>query len=326
MLPGWLADNLNRSYPFQAETTDKPPSGPLTLLNLPDPTIVDFGCLMSLDSGFDAELHAVKLTEIARTGSTLQFKFESTAPALAPFPLIFSRAIPSPEFVSEDVDSVAAHNYLDSFGSGTSEHDCPDESPWSGFLVTGNLEQLLVLLPSDGTITGDPPPVEPAVIGSMVRGYARSINLANDDRTRTENADDCDPVIWPFALSPTYVQATCLQGSVRFQAGYNGIVRQDDSANTLVISAAAGAGLGQPCGEPPIFQGEAPPSGSRYLSGGAGCNDVIRSINGVGGQLLNLLSGQGVQIIPVPAQNAVIIDINMTGLAVCFSSASHPAF
>ena len=177
------------------------------------------------------------------------------------------------------------------------------------------------LLPNDGTVgrnSGqalvEPPLVQ--VIGTVVE----SINLGNDDRTRVDSPAGCDPIDWPHSVGITHVESRCLQGPVRFKPGYNAIVRQDSRSNELIVSGSVGAGEGEPCEEVKHFPDETAPPGSHLLSGGPRCNDVVRSLNGVGGRSMNLVSGQGVDVTADPANHRVIVDANMNALAICFNS------
>ena len=61
-------------------------------------------------------------------------------------------------------------------------------------------------------------------------------------------------------------------------------------------------------------------SPNNLLSGGLQCNEVLRSINGMGGPFFNILAGLGVSIVPEPDLHKVKVDVNMFGLSVCFTS------
>jgi hypothetical protein len=202
---------------------------------------------------------------------------------------------------------------------------CDPEPAWSGFLVTGDLGDLLAILTADGQqltrAGGGDAVLEPALAQNLGGGYVASVNLANDDRTRVDAPDECPPTQWPYPTGPNrvFVSAACLRGDLRFSAGYNAVVRQDDAANAIVIGAAVGAGAGEPCGEVPLFPGEGPPPGSTLLTGGPACNQVVRTINGVGGQFSSIVSGLGVRVDAVPEDATVVVDVDMRQLAVCYS-------
>lgn len=311
--PNWFNTNANRSYPFVDRTVDRPGSGEVR--NLPDSAIVDAGFVMGTGAGFDAALHAVRLARVRRLPFEIEFEFESTAPAMFGSKLVFRRDITEPGYVTEDADSDA------SYGLSLSDPDEVCLEPlWSGFLVTGPVDALLEMLAdSDWELTGGAGQgaVEPALIQNLSGEYVSSLNLANDDRTRVDSPDGCDVTSWPEPPEPLYLNAACLRGAVSFSPGYNALIEQADTDNTLTFRAEVGAGAGQPCNEVPLYPGEAPAAGTPLLSGGPACGQVLRSINGVGGRLFDVLVGLGFQLTALPDENKVVVDCNFSGLALC---------
>jgi len=206
----------------------------------------------------------------------------------------------------------------------TPSETCEGEPLWGGYLVTGRLADLLTVLPGDGEVTGAVGAglVEPALVQNDANSYIGSVNVGNADRTRVDAPGDCPPLTWPHDTGEDviFVNASCLRGDIRFKPGYNAIVRQESDTNLLIFGAEVGAGEGQPCDQVPLFDGEVPPAGSALLEGGPRCNEVIRSINGVGGKFAALLGGTGVTVTQLPASNKVVVDVNMGGLAACFAS------
>ena len=151
-----------------------------------------------------------------------------------------------------------------------------------------------------------------------------SVNLANGDRTRAKTPEGCPDLVWPFTTGLVYPVVECLQGDIKFEPGYNIAIIQDVSTNTLQFFPLVGAGKGEPCTELPVFEGEAPPTGSTngLLAGDYYCNEVFRTVNGIGGPNLDFYAGSGVSIVPDSTNNKVIIDINLADLAQCVSSIS----
>ncbi len=86
--------------------------------------------------------------------------------------------------------------------------------------------------------------------------------------------------------------------------------------NGIILLAGVGLGEGEPCYEVQLFPTEIPPDGSILLEGGPSCDQTLRSFNGVGGSLFNLIAGNGVTITSVSEDNRLIIDVNLSGLAV----------
>jgi hypothetical protein len=330
--PGWFNDNRFRAFPFQVGTVAALVGSPTTIERLDNSTVVDAGFVMGLNSGYIDGEHSVWLDRLDRLGSVLTFTFRSDAPGLYKKPLLFARNITDLLYTVQYVDDVEdaygisevsdSAVYEVSEGTGDEYADCIPEPLWSGFLVTGYFDNLLAVLTGNGSLTRTIGGLlEPALVRNTANSYVASLNLVNQDRTRVTAPDGCPPIESPFPVSPTglYVNARCLQGDVRFIAGYNCALRQEDFNNAIIFGAAVGAGAGQVCNDPPvIFPGEIPPDGSSLLEGGSLCNEVIRSINGVGGKFSSLLSGPGVNIQAVPAQSKVIVNVNMSQLAICY--------
>jgi hypothetical protein len=275
---------------------------------------VDAGFVLGTGAGFDPAAHVVRLAKVRRAGADVFFDFETTAPAMFGSVLTFRRTVGDGRYLTEDADSDVE------YGLSLSELDAACLEPlWSGFLTTGDLTALLALLPGDGELAGGAgqAEVEPALVQNLSGTYVSSVNLANDDRTRVESPAGCDAVSWPAAPEPLYLNAACLRGVVRFAPGYNAVVTQADADNTLTFGAEVGAGAGQPCNEVPLHPGEAAPAGSSLLSGGPACGQVLRSVNGIGGRLFDVVAGLGFQVTPLPDSNRVVVDCNFAGLALC---------
>jgi len=153
----------------------------------------------------------------------------------------------------------------------------------------------------------------------MANSIVNSFELANNDRTRATNPLGCDPLEWDFTTGLVYEAARCVQGEVKLKAGYNVQIRVQESSNTIVLSPLTGAGEGNPCEEVELFAGETPPIGATntLLEGGALCNEVLRAINGVGGEHFKIVGGQGVSINPDPLNNCVDIDVNLLTMDLC---------
>lgn len=310
--PDWFNQNANRAYPFLLRHVGRPGDGEVR--NLPYAAVVDAGFVLGTGAGFDAADHLIRLARVRREDDYFYFDFESTAPAMYGSYLTFRRAIGTVGYVTEDTDSEAEYG----LSLTNPDEECL-EPLWSGFLVTGDTAELEALLPEDGELVGGAGQghVEPALIQNLSGTYVSSFSLVNDDRTRVENPEECDPVDWPVPPEPLWVTAACVRGAVQFKPGYNSVIEQADNDNTLTFRAEVAAGAGQPCNEVPLYDGEVPPADSLLLSGGPACGQVLRSVNGVGGRLFDVMAGLGFQIVPVPEANKVVVDCNYTGLALC---------
>jgi len=160
--------------------------------------------------------------------------------------------------------------------------------------------------------------VEPSRTKNLDGSYVRSISLVNADRTRATSPSGCRDYCWPFDIEEHYVRCECVAGNVSFLGGCNASIRIDIGQNALIIDGDLDSG-GESCGceNPAITLAEAPPVGRTTLDGAPDCNEVVRSINGVGGRFLKILGGRGVIVTDIPEQNRVIVDVGLHNLALC---------
>lgn len=302
----FLNANAHRAYPFLDVASGA---------SLPEASVVDFGCMVGLNSGWDDETSTVYLHRVRRSGDVYRFEFRSDAPGLQGWGLIFDRNINEAENTTSWEDAVAVGS-----GSVSSESvQCADDPIWEGFLTIGSLADLADLL-ADGESLSGPFTVEPARIQNLDRTYVRSFNLINADRTHIEAAPDCSLDAPNGDQDRLYVQTRCISGQVKFKEGFNCSIRQNAQENSLVISASVGAGAGQPCEEVPLYVQEAPANGSPFLSGGPSCNEVLKTINGVPGPVIRLYTGTGIRAVPGSEEGVLIIRADLKDLAICRTS------
>lgn len=332
--PNFFNDNINRTFPFQRGTAgvDTPPSGPVTMLQLPDDFIADCGFIMGPESGFVEGTHSIFLYKISRlSASRIDFEFRSDAPNLNDTPLIFSRDVSDPLYTREFVESDLPNPFPNSQSLSLSlSESIPNsecgEPYWSGYLVTGRLEQIVTRLGIGETITradNTETLVEPALIQNLDQNQLVSLNIANADRTRAFRPLNCPPNEWDFPTGIIYVNYECLQGDLRLRAGYNLSLSQNNLSNTIQFEAVLNAGLGEPCEQIPLFPEETPPidADNNLLAGDFYCNEVLRTVNGIAGPNLNVFAGNGVAIVADNANHKLIIDINLSDLSLCAYSA-----
>jgi len=170
--------------------------------------------------------------------------------------------------------------------------------------------------------------VEPSLVQNLSGTQLSSLSLANDDRTRATSPciPEEDQYEWPFAILPegeSYEIKRCITGDVRFKPGYNVSISVDQNTNTILFGVGVGTGEGTPCEEVKVFPTEvgplaaSTPFSNSLLEGGPLCNELVRSINGMGGPLVQIQGGQGVIIIPDPGENKIIIDVNLNNMDLC---------
>lgn len=310
--------NANRAYPFLVGTVNKYGAASNTVERLANSVIVDAGFVMGLESGFISGTHSVWLNSIVSSGGTVTFNFASDAPGLYHQQLSFAFSTSAAQFTTCFTD-----NNDEAYGESEGPNDalyssgpCENEPLWYGFVTIGKLTAV-----SAGTTTRSTGGIiEPALVQNLAGTYVSSLNLANTDRTRVTAPLGCDPISWPYPIGEVYISARCLRGDIRFTLGYNATVRQDTLSNEIIFGASPGAGDGAACSEVALFDGEVPPKGSDLLEGGPLCNQVISSINGVGGQYSSLLGGTGVRLDQDPTHHAIIVNVDLNQLTVCFGS------
>lgn len=328
--PNFFNENINRAFPFQRGTVgvNTPPSGPVTMQQLPDDFIADCGFIMGAESGFVEGVHSVFLHKISRaSASLLVFEFGCDAPLLLQVPLIFQRNVTDPLYTSEFAESDIPQEYIDSRSASLSlslsaESEVIGEPYWSGYLVTGRLDQIATRLAVGQSIVQASAAdglVEPALIQNLDQNQLTMLQIANADRTRAIRPSDCPPNEWGFLTGGIFVQEWFVLGNVKFRAGYNMSLGQNSNSNTIQFAAVVNAGQGMPCEQVKLFSGETPPLGAtnNLLAGDYYCNEVLRTVNGLAGPNLVLYAGVGVAIVPDNVNNRVVIDINLTDLSLC---------
>lgn len=278
---GFYNDNEYRAYPFVYKTTPQNPA-------LPNACIVDCGIIMGLDSQYDETQHAVWLARASKSATTVTFELETDAPGAEGRPLVFTRTHDAVEWQTEHVVSTQA------------EKICAIEPAWEGFLVTGVLTDFISAIPENVTIVfaADAYVIEPARIQSLVKSYLRSISLGNYSRVLALPSPECGG---PVSIPERYVvvNKTCMHGDLRFKEGHNCEITQVDRNNEIIIGAAVGAGAGgnDICEEIKLFDDETPPAGSKLLSGGPACDEIVFTVNGVNYDgALQIVGGTGVAV------------------------------
>jgi hypothetical protein len=292
---GFYNDNEYRAYPFIYKTDTPTPS-------LPDACIVDCGIIMGLDSQYDETTHTVWLSSIHRAIAHFEFELTTDAPGAANKPLVFTRALNAKEWLTE-------HNESDP----AADKECATEPAWEGFLVTGVLDELTANMVVGATrvFSSTDYVLEPARVQSLVKSYLRSISLGNYSRVVAAAPSECGG---PENPPDRYVVVNkkCMQGDLKFKEGYNCQIFQVDRNNEIIVTAAVGAGAGDTtlCDEIKLFEDEAPPEGSKFLSGGPACDEIVFTVNGVNYEgSLQIIGGAGVEIRQDPNnEHGIIIE------------------
>ena len=325
--PNFFNDNVNRTFPFKKGSAGvgTPSTGPFTMAQLPDEFIADCGFIMGPESGFLAETNSVFLYRVARPSSNVfEFEFRSDATNLTGLSLLFTRSLSDTVYATEFLDSDLPPDISQSGSVSTITGEC-GEPYWSGYLVTGDMARIADRLSVGDEIirsADDQSIVEPGLIQNLNRSQLVALGVANADRSRAVRPVDCPEYEYDFETGLIYVDNECFQGEVRLRAGYNLQITENDSGFTF--TPLVNAGEGQPCEQVPLFLGETGPTNGNenILGGGFFCNEVFRTVNGVGGPSLAFFAGQGVSITGDQSLKSITIDINLASVLLCPQSDS----
>jgi hypothetical protein len=326
-LPGFYNDNQFRDYPFETRvepqasfepSSDSSSEGPPRPA-VPHGVLVDFGAIMEIDAEYSEEDdHHVYLYSLRyESDGTVIFDFRTNAPEGANHRILATREPGDAEFAITWYDSEAVG--ADPFDS----LNCANLPKWSAFVVVGSIDYMGDF-PVDETIyyPDDRWRIEPARVQSLKDSYLRACNLGNFARTHTTPAAGCSESESAANPAEPYINATCMQGNIQWKEGYNCAIRQDNRENAIIIGAGIGSGEGEPCEEVPVFEGESPPDNSPYLSGGPGCGEVVKTINGVGGRNVILKAGTGFSIYE-EEDGTLVIDRTLDDFALCLGDESE---
>jgi hypothetical protein len=320
--PAWYNDNQFRDFPFvtrveplaktagfASESSGQP------ILHLPHSAIVDFCAIMEIDAEYDEhDGHIIYLHAVSRFGDVFTFKFRTTAESAVNHEIAVSRELTDPEFlITRNTASTVLPEELVQFA-------CPDQPRWTATVVTGSMRELAILLDDGETLYADPGlwQIEPARVQSLKKSYLRSVNLANAARHHTTPVAGCSLSSSYADDGPAIPAAYCLDGPLKFKEGFNCTIRQDNNNNAIIIGAGVGVGDGVPCEEIPLYEGELPRPGEQFLSGGPACNEVIKSINGVTGTDITILTGRGFQVqVDSDVLHKLVINRTLNEFAIC---------
>jgi hypothetical protein len=328
--------------------------GVVPLRILPHETIVDAGFILGVTAGYHTTNDRVYLRRVRREDPYLLFEFRTTAGGAAAESLYFVRRTDDPEFVQQWVESrswllplpfpVSSSSVSLSAVSVSQSSDsnpfCVDpnnreilpcggpgcDTPtWEGFLVTGQFGELLDMLANDSEWTFSPQlwVIEPSRIQNLNGAFVQGISLANRDRTHATVPAECSSA--SVDDSTVYPNAVCLQGHLKIKEGYNSVIRQETNTNSLIIGAALGAGEGQHCEEVPLYPGETSPDGGPFLTGGPGCGELVKTVNGKGGPDLRLFGGNGVRVTESTVDaSTLLVNLDLHNFALCLQPELGP--
>lgn len=323
--PGFYNDNEYRAYPFVYNSAADV---------LPTSAVVDAGFVMGLDANYDEQIDYVWLERVTRVCSTgrIEFRFVFRATGVSPA-ITFVRVAPGG---GQPPTIEWATEYAQSAASGA----CGDEPVWSGFMVSGRLNDLAARMETDfgvpdtsaGPITHElvfadtQYRVEPARMQNLRKAYLRSISLGNYTRAASPTCSDGAAIQLPSKT--VIVNKRCMQGNLLFKEGYNCQIIQKTRNNSINIGAVKGSGTPEDAelcanaGEIPFSPDEQrplevaaadgkPAVRSKFLSGGPACKDLIFTINGIGGSNVNLIGGTNFNVLGPDQDETATLHLNI---------------
>ncbi|NDD52294.1 hypothetical protein EBZ39_00180 [bacterium] len=298
--PGFYNDNEYRSYPF----VFKPGTPPI-----PDSAIVDAGVIMRIDSFFDDTRHTVWLAKLTRDSGKFYFEFRTDA---TDEPLVFVR-------------SAAMQEWQIEYSESATLSPCPNvpDAAWEGFLVTGPLKDLNEFLTADDTIffNKNALQLEPARIQNLNKAYVRTINIGNYERPVVPECGQANP--GATVIPKIILNKACMAGNIKLKEGYNCSIKQTTFANEIKIGASVGAGApvdAELCAngsELALFPDEPLFHNSKFFSGGPACDELIFTVNGLGGPTVTLTSGNGINIATQTDPPRITISRNLGSTGNC---------
>lgn len=326
--PDFYNDNSFRAYPLVGADSGVDMCYNVAggvVVQLPPNVIVDFGCVIGPTAEFDETQDYIYLYQIIKNASlSLQFKFRSLCPGLENLELVFSRHPDDGEYVT----SYAEASLITGLELTDAQETCSEDPLWEGYLVTGKFTELLETLAftgaslnhtsSDLETTPPYPRVEPGRLQNLRSSSVTGITVCNFARTAVTSPAGCAGIANSFA-NKVHVNSSCITGDIKFVPGYNCSIRQDTQNNALTFSAGVGAGQGEPCEEIKITEDEASPDSGELLTGGPTCAEVMKSINGLSAEGLQLVAGAGVRLLQV-GDSEITIDFDLHDLQACIVS------
>jgi len=306
--PSFYNDNEHRAYPFIYADRGQ------TLPTLVEKTIVDAGFIMGLDADFNEREDSIWLESISRINAQVNLVFKTDAPAAANFVLTFSCATNTTDWLTLYSNTAAANI------------PCAVEPVWEGFIVISNAEELATI-PDGGTVTFQKNEyrIEPARIQNLARSYLRSISVGNFERTQPDPCGEKNT-----APKKILSNARCLTGDIRFKEGYQALISQNNNSNTITFSAGVLFGQTKDAAfcefgsELPLFDGDAPEAGNKFYARGPACDELIFTVNGIGGPAINILGGPGISITTTENQNELKLTLQPNTKNSCSGDTDTP--
>jgi len=276
----FLNQNERIAYPLiQGDSQALLPSG-----DLPKECLVDAGFMLGLDSQFDPLLHNVTLRSIEVTATEVMLRFVSDATGLTGYSWIFSFSPAAPFGCSVYSDMTP------DVGGPAS----PDKG-W-GYATVGHLDRIAARGIGLYTLI-TPPRVEPALLQSLVKTFARSVAVGN---TKRLCPDECCGSSSSLPSADGYIFASGLIGDLRFREGFNMRLSVNLPRNLIEFRAVAGGGSGKTC-EDVIVDGPGPEGFKKDDGSLCGtCAKFVRSVNGLSSPSghLQLIGAAATTVIP----------------------------
>jgi len=326
----WLEANDLRAYPLI--DGDFSLSGGLTL---PRKGLVDAGFMLGIDSYFEPGQDSIYLYSITIGLTTLTLRAraeyaDAERDFLRCYEWCFSFALLAK--FGETVHADATHI----------ETSLPASDRGQGFITVGDLSELAAL-PLGEHLLLSAPSFEPALSQSLVRSFAKSINLANGPRpcppicecepSSSSSSDSSSDPSSSDSSSSSSPSGECtdpdpiepdgddhdaalpetvgLTGAIKLMPGYNCEITVVAGQNLVQIGAGVKSGKGAPCNDLRIDE-----TGQVWEDLCAACDGPIYTLNGIGAETehFQLIGGPSVVVTPNADEHEIVISLDEEGI------------
>lgn len=204
---GFYNDNMFRAYPFVRDVTKN--------YDAIDAAIVDAGFMLGQELRYDPENDWLELFEIARVDNAVIFRFgvhRLCADKICVQDVEFQQQIDRPEFSPASLVAARmplAENVLTP-DDASPENELIQQQMIDGFMITGNLTQLLTALEANSGTWTVAYRVEPARIQNLYNTRVNTIAVANVKRTTIPACKLAETCVPPFAEEEQEPEPPCI--------------------------------------------------------------------------------------------------------------------
>lgn len=250
------------------------------------------------------QLTSTQATLLGDTGATYFIAMTCTAAPLRSEVLLFTFDANLPRYTEIDARVVLLSQFMNIvFGvSAVSATAASTAAKWEGYIVLGDYTEL----PVSPTMLSPTPHLEPARVLNTVEEATQNGRtfVYNKVSTQYQSPNGCAAAAIPpdFATGDYVLAYGPIIGEFRIAGGHSTRVFQNTSARVITISAdRSGGEAGRVCTVVP------PGPDLDDTDTSPRCDEVLRSINGIGGPVISVSALSSVEIGRHPSQHRLII-------------------